>query len=471
MAKGNQTSGKASAGGLAADALRRSDVVVLALASSGPTQSIAVSLAAIVAAVSYAGILPIFVCLIPMLGIAIGYRRLNAWQPDAGATFGWVGRALNPEAGFLAGWLMLLYYVVGTVSLTIPLGTYSLSLFSDTLPNNKFAVAIAGTVLDLIVLFVAARGIKASARFQWGWAAFEYVMLIGFGLLALYKVYFGHLAGAVKVSGSWFTLSGAGGFHALIGGLLIAIFLYSGWDTAAYVGEESKGRGAGDAALLSVILLFFVYSFAVFSFQGVVPGDALQNNSGNILSYIGQVLGGSFWAKVMVLAVLGGTLASLQAAIVSSSRIAYSMGRERVIPHWFAHTSPKWLTPINATVLFGLLNVLFLLGALSVDTIGNALSDIVSTLGLFAATFYFLTATAALWYYRKVITRSATDFVLGGVLPLIGALFMGFVVVYSLATGVLNGVQMATGGGLLAGGIVLAFLARTISGSDFFRGA
>ncbi len=324
--------GKNQDASLGSEQLGLGDVIVLALASSGPTQSIAVSLAAIVAAVSYAGIVPIFLCLIPMLGIAIGYRRLNAWQSDAGATFGWVGRALNPKAGFLAGWLMLLYYVVGTVSLTIPLGTYSLSLFSDKLANNNFAVAVAGTILDLLVLFVAARGIKLSARFQWGWAVFEYVLLLGFGILALVKIYGSHLAGSVHASSSWFTLSGAGGFHALLSGILIAIFLYSGWDTAAYVGEESKGKSSGDAALLSVVLLFFIYSFAVFAFQGVVPADALQKNSGNILSYIGQVLGGSVWAKVMVIAVLGGTLASLQAAIVSSSRIGFSMGRERVIP-------------------------------------------------------------------------------------------------------------------------------------------
>ena len=93
---------------LAAGALSGRDVVVMALASSGPTQSVAVSLAAILATVAYAGFLPILICFVPMLGIAIGYQRLNAWHTSAGATYSWVGRALNPYAGFLAGWLMLM---------------------------------------------------------------------------------------------------------------------------------------------------------------------------------------------------------------------------------------------------------------------------------------------------------------------------------------------------------------------------
>ena len=99
--------------------MRAGDVVVLSLASSGPTQGIAVTLAALLATVGYASFLPLLICFIPMLGIAIGYQRLNAWQPSAGATYSWVGRALYPHAGFFSGWIMLMYYCIGTTSLTI----------------------------------------------------------------------------------------------------------------------------------------------------------------------------------------------------------------------------------------------------------------------------------------------------------------------------------------------------------------
>src|SRR5579859_3929557 len=243
-------------GGLRAGALRIGDVVIMAMASSGPTQSIAVTLAVLLATVNYATFLPIAICFIPMLGIAIGYQRLNAWQPSAGSTYSWVGRALNPHAGFFAGWIMLMYYSLGTTSLTIPLGTYMLSFFSNSAANNAAAVAAVGTAFDLVVLAIAALGIKPAARFSWGWAIFEYGLLVGFSIVALVGIYGHHLHNTVHVSSSWFTISGAGGFTALVTGMLLAIFLYSGWDTAAYVGEEAKGRQAGPAAVTSVVLLF-----------------------------------------------------------------------------------------------------------------------------------------------------------------------------------------------------------------------
>jgi len=454
--------------GLKGDALRLGDVVVLALASSGPTQSIAVTLAALLVAVRYASFLPIFICLIPMLGIAIGYQRLNAWQPSAGATYSWVGRALNPHAGFFAGWIMLMYYTIGTTSLTIPLGTYMLTFFSNAAASNKYDVALVGTLFNLAVLVIAAVGIQISARFQWIWAVFEYALLIGFSIAALALIYSGGLAHTVHASASWFTISGAGGFKALISGILLAIFLYSGWDTAAYVGEEARGKKAGPAAIASVIILFFIYAFAIFAMQGVAPNSDMQNNAGNILAFVGQKIGGGFWKQVMIVAVLGGTLASLQAAIVSSGRISFAMGRDHVFPGWFANVSTRFRTPWNATILLGLLNVVFLWGSTLIGPINKMLSDIVSTLGLMAAIFYLLTAGAAIWYYRRRIASSTADFFLGGVLPGIGVAFMGFVIVYSLVTHSLNGIQIVFGFGLALVGLVLSFISSRVGHARFY---
>jgi len=383
--------------GLRSGALKVGDVIILALASSGPTQSIAVALAAMVATVAYASFLPLLICFIPMLGIAWGYQRLNAWQPNAGATYSWVGRALNPHAGFFSGWIMLMYYVIGTTSLTVPLGTYFLTFFSNAAASNTVDVALVGTAFNLIVLVVAAFGIKLSARFQWGWAIFEYGLLVAFTVAALVVIYGHHRAGAVHISSSWFTVSGAGGFHALISGILIAIFLYSGWDTAAYVGEEADGKKAGSAAITSVVVLFVMYSVVILALQGIAPNSKIQANAGNVLAYVGQLIGGGFWSNVMIVAVLGGTLASLQAAIVSASRIGFAMGRDRVFPGWFGRTHARHQTPWNATILFGLLNIGFLWAATLIGSIGKALADIVSTLGLIAAMFYLLTAGTSVW--------------------------------------------------------------------------
>jgi amino acid transporter len=455
-------------GSLKDAALNFGDVIIMSMASSGPTQSIAVTLAALLATVGYASFLPIAICFIPMLGIAIGYQRLNAWQRSAGATYSWVGRALNPHAGFFAGWIMLMYYCVGTTSLTVPLGTYMLSFFSDSAANNQNYVAAVGSGFDILVLVIAALGIQLSARFNWGWAIFEYGLLVGFSIAALVGIYGHSLHHTVHISGSWFTIGGAGGFSALVSGLLLAIFLYSGWDTAAYVSEEAKGKQAGRAGVTSVVILFVIFAGVILCLQGVAPNSAMQANAGNILAYVGNLIGGTGWENVMIVAVLGGTLASLLAAIVSAGRISFAMGRDHTFPRWFAQVSPRFRTPWNATILFGLLNIVFLWAQTLIGSIGTALGDIVSTLGLMAAMFYLLTATAAIWYYRRVIMRSTSNLILGGVLPGLGAAFMAFVIIYTLAKGLLNGVEIGFGFGLAAIGLVLSFVSEYVGKSRFY---
>jgi amino acid transporter len=449
---------------LKANTLGLGDVVIMALASSGPTQSIAVSLAALLFALGTHTLAPILICFIPMIGIAMGYQRLDAWQPSAGATYSWVGRALNPHAGFFVGWIMLMYYTIGTTSLTVPLGTYFLSFISNSAANDKYWVAFVGSVFNISVLVVAALGIKLSARFNWVWAVFEYTLLIVFSVVAIVMIYSTGMSGSVHTLHSLFTLPKSG----LITGILIAIFLYSGWDTAAYVSEEAKAKRAGHAAILSVVILFFIYAFVIFAFQGVASNNVIQNHGANILAFVGDKIGGSFWKNVMIVAVLGGTLASLQAAIVSSGRISFAMGRDRVFPKFFDNVHRRYLTPWNATILLGLLNVVFLWGTTLFSSINSALSNIVATLGLMAAIFYMMTAFTAIWYYRRVITKGAGNVVLGGILPGFGAAFMAFIIVYSLATGQLTGVEIVFGFGLALVGLVLSFISAAVGHAKFY---
>ncbi|MCY0881326.1 MAG: amino acid permease, partial [Firmicutes bacterium] len=204
----------ATAHRLKQNAINLGDAIILGLASSGPAQTMAVSLAAIVAASGYAGILPLLLSFIPMIGIALGYQRLNRWNQSCGATYTWVADALNPYLGFVAGWMILLYYTLGTTSLTVPAGTYTLQLFDPRLTNNNLAVGIVGGLWDVAVMLLAVVGIKIAARFQWLLSIFEYAVLMAFSVIAILAMIHGKTA--VPFRASWFSIAGAGGMKGLL---------------------------------------------------------------------------------------------------------------------------------------------------------------------------------------------------------------------------------------------------------------
>src|ERR1700730_15835028 len=107
------------------------DTLIMAIAGSAPAYSITVSTAALIVAAGVAGPAPLWVAALPMLGITLAFAQLNRWQPDAGAAYVWVGRAMHPALGFLAGWALLSLSTIFNVAAALPAGQATLELFAD----------------------------------------------------------------------------------------------------------------------------------------------------------------------------------------------------------------------------------------------------------------------------------------------------------------------------------------------------
>ena len=439
----------------------------MGLSSSGPAQTLAVSLAGLVAASGYGGPVPILICLIPMLGIAFAYQRLNRWDQSAGATYTWVARVFNPYLGFLSGWMILLYYTLGTTTLTIPAGVYTLDLIAPSLVDRHWAVFVAGAAWNVLITVFAVTGLKLVVRFEWAIVLFQYAVLLVVAAVALHAL--AHGLTAVHFSWGWFSLSGMGGARGVMGGMLIACFMYSGWDAAIYVNEETRDRAnnPGRAAIASVAMLAAIYSLATVSFQAVLSPDELQAHAGDALAAVSDRLLHGPWGALMALVVLLGTLATLQAAVVSAARMGLAMSRDRVMPAFFGRLREGGSTPWAATLTMSAVNLALLALALATTTTGAALTNAASSLGVISIIFYGITAAAALRQRRDVLEANRSDLILGGLFPLIGVLFSVFVLVGSLVTGAVSAAVVAYGLGSIAVGGVAALFLR-FKGAAFF---
>jgi amino acid transporter len=449
------------------------DAIIMGLSSSGPAQTLAVSLAGLVAVTGYGGVVPILICFVPMVGIAIAYQRLNRWDPSSGATYTWVAKVFHPYLGFLSGWMILLYYTLGTTTLTIPAGVYTLDLFAPSLVDDHWAVFLVGAAWNVLITALAIVGLRVVARFEWVIVVFQYAVLLVVAGVALWALLRG--TAAVGFSWTWFSWAGIGGMKGLMGGILIACFMYSGWDASIYVNEETTDRAnnPGKAALASVVMLALVYSIVTFAFQSVLTPGEIQAHAGNVLSAVSGRLMHKPWDSIMALVVLAGTLATLQAAVVSAARVGLAMSRDGVMPKFFQHVSADSSSPWASTVTMSLINLLLLALAVGTSSIAAALTNAASSLGLISIVFYGMTAAAALWQQRATLRSSARNLILGGLLPLIGVAFSVFVLCESLSTGAVTYTVMLYGLGSIGAGALVALFLHRCMGIGFFdlRGA
>jgi len=452
---------------LEADAIGVAEDTVIGMASSAPAATIGLSLAALAAATAYGSGPVLLLTAVPMLIIANAYRRCNLWNANCGASFEWVGRAIDPYLGFLTGWLMVVAYIIGTVAEILLLGPSVLAVFGST-SNNRWAWIGIGSAVALVMLVIAVVGIRFTARTQVGIALVEYLILVGLAIAGLVAV-IGHHAGTFPISRGWFSLTGIGGKGDAVAGFLIAVFVYGGWDGTLYVNEEVKRRHAnpGRAAMVAVGLLAVIYTLAQVGLQGVVSPARLQAHTASALVYVAQALGGSLWAKMMALSIALSVIATTGTGIVLSSRIVYGMASYRALPGFLSNVSRRFHTPVPASILIGLLLIVLTWVYLLATPVRRAFSDVISVTGLLFAIFYILTALAAIVYYRRRVVSSAWNLLILGVLPLGAAGFLGWMFVKSVQAAPANEKWSLVA--IIGAGLVLLAFARFVLRSQFFR--
>jgi amino acid transporter len=440
---------------------------VIGMASSAPAVSVGLTLAALAAATAYGSGPVVILTAIPMLIIANAYRRLNMWNANCGASFEWVGRAINPYLGFLTGWLMIAGYIIGAVAGVEVIGPAVLAVFTSSSGSTWADIAIA-TGVSIAMLVIAVLGIRVTARAQVGMAVVEYTILIGFAIASLAAV-LRHHHGTFPISKGWFSLNGIGGHGGVVAGLLIAVFMFSGWEGTLYVNEEVRHRrtNPGRAAILAVAFLTIIYTLSVMGLQGAVSPGRLQAHSTSALTYVAQALGGASWAKVMALSLALSVIAATLTNIVLTARIIYGMASYRTLPQFLANVSRRFSTPAPASILVGLILIALTWVYLLATSVQNAFTAVVDVSGLLFAVFYILTALATIVYYRRRVLTGAWDALVLGVLPLAAAGFLALIVAKSVQNAPMSQVWSLVG--VVAAGLLLMLSARFVLRSPFFQ--
>ena len=460
--------------GLKPDAIGYLSNLVISIASTAPAYSLAATLGFIVAVGGIGVHAPavLLVSFVPILFVSVGYRFFNLADPDAGTTFAWVTRAFGPQLGWINGWAIFLADIIVMASLAEIAANYSYLLVGWHAGSHSNLALIVGAVIWIAVMtWICYRGIELSARIQTFLLSLEIFTLALFAVVALVKVYANHPTHSIQVSASWFNPFDLS-FGSLIDAVLLGIFIYWGWDSGVAVNEESRdpNRGPGKAAVLSTVILLVIYVVVAAAAQSYHGTAFLSGNSADVLNALGGSVLGSGLDKLLILCVLTSASASTQTTILPTARTTLSMARWDAIPAAFGRVHPRFMTPTFSTLLMGGLSILWTVALLAFNANQDVLGDTISALGFSVVFYYGFTGLACAVYYRRELRKSVRNFVLAGLIPVIGGLMMAYIGVkafgyYDTAgnnyskplAGIQTPIVVGIGGLIL--GIVLMFVA------------
>src|ERR1022692_1343920 len=171
--------------------------------------------------------------LVGMFFTAMSYAAMSRAFPLAGSVYTYAQRGLHEIAGFFAGWLILLDYIL------VPALLY---LFSAVALRPLFPGVPDWIWLIGFIAFNAAVnliGMQLTARINWYMLVMELVTLALFVVFGLFALYSGHGAGRLTLKPiydpSVFSLA------TVAGATSIAVLSFLGFDGISTLSEESQG--------------------------------------------------------------------------------------------------------------------------------------------------------------------------------------------------------------------------------------
>jgi len=406
--------------------------VVVGLGSAAPPYSLAATAGWVAVALGASALQsPIIyvIAFIPLLFTACAMYYLNRADPDCGTSFAWVTKAMGPHLGFFGGWAILAADALVMASLAQLAGSYTLLLFgAEGLAGSTFWVTLVGVAWTIVLTTLTLFGINLSARVQFWRMVLELTILGAFAIVALVRVYAFDPPGSIHVSASWFNPFEIKGMGPLAAGIILAVFMYWGFDNAATVNEESENptEGPGRGTVYTTVVLVLTYVIVATASQAIGGVKGLTKNPDDIFATLGTKVFGSPLDKLLVLAVVTASIGVIIATVIPLARVALSMSAHGAFPKVFARVSPKYGIPWAGTLILVGLSVAWYIALTLVSE--NVLSDSIAATGLMVAVFYSLSGIACPIFYRHQVLASFKNAMFMMVLPLLGSLGLMYII-------------------------------------------
>ena len=259
--------------------------------------------------------------------------ELSSALPSEGGYYAWVRRGLGNFWGFQEAWLSLVASIFDMAIYPTLFVAYLTRLAPYFGFGHRGIYVALGVVVVCAALNIAGiRVVGATSLWLFFLLSAPFALIV---LLAPFKA--GALAGAHTAP----VTSTVG----LLGGTLIAMWNYMGWDNASTIAQEVERpqRTYPKAMIAAVILVSLTYILPVvaMSITGV-PASSFETGSWADLA---GLMGGRLLRVALVLGGMMSGFGMFNALVMSYSRLPLAMAQDGMLPKIFAKTHPKTRAP------------------------------------------------------------------------------------------------------------------------------
>jgi APA family basic amino acid/polyamine antiporter len=346
---------------------------------------------------------------------ALTYAEGSAMIPEAGGSASFARHGFNDLGGFIAGWALMLSYVV-TMSISAYTIPPYLSYFWPILKQPATGTLVSmGIIMFLMLINVL--GVRESSRLNIFFIAIDIatqVTLVVLGIILILLpnpgVLFQHMFG----HGNWPTTQN------LIFGIAIAALCFTGVETVSQLAEETRqaAKKVPQAYVIMIVAVLVLFAgISIVALAAMTPqilGDPINGWARDPVAGIAANLPSAILRDIFapLVAILAATilLTATNAGLMGISRLAFNMSSHKQLPATLSRVHHRFRTPYIAIILF----CLIALGVLTPGFFaGNFFADL-GALYVFGSLLCFALAHAAILALRVKNPELPRPFKLGG---------------------------------------------------------
>lgn len=356
------------------------------------------------------------VAMIAMLFTAMSYGKMSGAFPSAGSTYTYTSKALNGHIGFLAGWSMILDYLL------IPL----LSVIFAALTANRMIPSVPyevwAVLFTVLITLINIRGMRVTAAAGNVMMVLMSVCAVLFIVLAVRYVCLRDGASGLLSTLAFYNPHQFAVRHLMLGSA-IASLSFIGFDAISTLAEDTL-HPEKDISFATVVVCLLEALFCVVTVYVaalVWPDFNSYPASETVILDIGRAVGGGSMMAFISFILLVAGLASALTGQAGASRLLMGMGRDGVLSRrFFAHVNPKYATPVRSIYLMG---AVCLIGsvALRFQLVVELLN-----FGAFVG-FILVNLSVIRYFYMRRGERSGIHLVTNLIFPLAGALVCTYI--------------------------------------------
>jgi APA family basic amino acid/polyamine antiporter len=290
---------------------------------------------------------------------ALTYAEGTAMLPEAGGSASFARHGFNDVAGFIAGWALMLSYIV-----TISISAYTIPPYLGFFWEPFKADPALGTTVSmgivLLLMLINVIGVRETSLVNIGAAILDIttqvtLVVIGFILLFNPPVLFN------RIINNWPSAEN------LIFGIALASIAYTGIETMSQMAEETRQpeKRVPRALIMMIVAVLVIFAgISLVSFSAMSPQELATDWARDPIAGIAAKLPIAVLSEILkpLIAILAGTilLIATNAGLMGISRLAFSLGGHRLQPVALSKVHPRFKTPYVAIIVFGIIALVIL---------------------------------------------------------------------------------------------------------------